>query len=138
MQSKIQAVLQMFEAIETGNVRDAEAYIASDYLNRESADDGRSDQRGPAEFRETTQWLRSTFSDLRFENTDVFGCEDRVVVVTYMHGRHVSEFFGIPATDRMFRQRQVHLFRVDHDNKVSEHLAQRDDLGLRRLLTQGS
>jgi len=35
---------------------------------------------------------------------------------------------------RAFRQRQAHLFRIDHSGKVGEHLAQRDDLGRRRQL----
>ena len=134
MQNEIEPVLRMFKAIETGEVADAEAYIAHDYLNRESVDDGRSEKRGPDEFRETAEWLRTPFSDLHFENVDVFACGDRVVVATYMTGKHTAEFFGIPATGRSFRQRQIHLFRLDQEGKVREHLAQRDDLGLRRQL----
>ena len=138
MQNGIWAVERMFRAIETGDWNDAETYIAENYLNRESVDDGRSDRRGPDEFRETAAWLRSTFSDLRFENLDVVACDDRVVVVTYMSGRHTAAFLGLPATHRPFRQRQVHLFRVDRHGKVREHLAQRDDLGLRRQLAAKS
>jgi hypothetical protein len=63
----------MFTAIESGDLSDADTYIAEDYLNRESIDDGRSDKRGPDEFRETAEWLRSAFSDLQFESADVFG-----------------------------------------------------------------
>jgi predicted ester cyclase len=136
MQSGIQAVERMFKAIESGDVSDADDYIAQDYLNRESADDGRSDRRGPEEFRETTAWLRCAFSDLRFDHADVFACADRVVVLTYMSGRHTAPFLGLTATNRSFRQRQLHLFRIDEHNKVHEHLAQRDDLGLRRQLAQ--
>jgi predicted ester cyclase len=136
MQIGIQAVGRMFKAIESGDVSDAENYIAPDYLNRESADDGRSDKRGPQEFRETTAWLRSAFSDVQFEHADVFACDGRVVVLTYMSGRHTAPFLGLAPTNRRFRQRQLHLFRIDEHNKVREHLAQRDDLGLRRQLTQ--
>jgi len=134
MPDRLQAVERMFKAIETGDVSDADSYIAQDYLNRESVDDGRSDKRGPQEFQETTQWLRSTFSDLHFHHVEIFACADRVVVLTYMSGRHNAPFLGLPATNRSFRQRQVHLFRIDEENKVREHLAQRDDLGLRRQL----
>jgi predicted ester cyclase len=137
VQKAIEAVQRTFRAIESGNVSDAGEYIAKDYLNRESVDDGRSEKRGPDEFRETAAWLRSSFSDLRFENVDVIACGDRVVVVTYMSGRHTAPFLGLPATNRSFRQRQVHLFQMDSENKVREHLAQRDDLGLRRQLTAG-
>jgi ketosteroid isomerase-like protein len=58
MQSSIQAVERMFQAIETGDARDVSAFVAEDYLNRESVDDGRSSKRGPAEFLDTTEWLR--------------------------------------------------------------------------------
>jgi predicted ester cyclase len=137
MQNGIQAVERMFRAIETGDVSDADAYIAPDYLDRESVDDGRSDKRGPGEFLETTEWLRSIFSDLNFDNLDVFACADRVVVITYMSGKQTAPFLGLPATNRRFRQRQVHIFRVDEQNRVPEHVAQRDDLGLRRQLAEG-
>ena len=135
MTTALRAVERMFEAIETGRVSDAEDYIAADYVNRESADDGRSDKDGPGEFRDTTAWLRSAFSNLHFDNVDVIACADRVVILTYMTGVHTGSFLGLPATNRQFRQRQVHLFRLGADNKVREHLAQRDDLGLRRQLS---
>jgi predicted ester cyclase len=138
MQLDTDAVQRMFKAIETGDLSDAEAYIAPAYLNRESADDGRSIKRGPDEFRETTVWLRSFFSDLHFEHIEIFGCANgmapRIVVVTWMTGRHTAPFLGLPATNRTFRQRQIHLFHMAPDGKVLEHLAQRDDLGLRRQL----
>ena len=130
----VEAVWRMFRAIETGELDDAEEYIAAGYENREALDDGRSETRGPAEFRETAAWMRGMFSDLRFETADVIACGDRVVVVTYMLGRQTAPFFGIPATGRSFRQRQVHLFRLNAERKVTEHLAQRDDLGLRLQL----
>jgi hypothetical protein len=130
MQDHIKAVERMFRAIETGDVSDAETYIAQDYLNRESVDDGRSDKRRTEEFRETTKWLRSIFSDLRFENP--FRLRRPGRGVTYMSARHTAPFLGLPVTNRSFRQRQAHLFRIDPQNKVREHLAQRDDLGLRR------
>ncbi len=128
------AVERMFRAIESGDTDDAGLYISDEYLNLESVDDGRSDKRGPEEFRETVKWLRSVFSDLQFENHDLICCQERVVVVTYMTGRHTAEFLGLPATNRTFRQRQVHIFTITTAGKVSEHLAQRDDLGLRRQL----
>jgi predicted ester cyclase len=130
----IDAVQRMFHAIETGELDDAEDYIAADYENREALDDGRSQARGPSEFRETAAWMRGMFSDLRFETADTIACGNRVVVVVYMHGRQTATFFGIPPTGRAFRQRQVHLFRLNPEGKVTEHLAQRDDLGLRLQL----
>ena len=135
MQAAIQSIERMFRAVETGDANDAEVYIASDYLNRESVDDGRSDKRGPEEFPDNVHWLREAFSDLHFENIDRFVCGDWVIGVTYMNGKHTGSFFGILATNRTFRQRQIHVFRIDQENQVTEHVAQRDDLGLRLQLT---
>jgi SnoaL-like polyketide cyclase len=67
-----------------------------------------------------------------FEDSDVIACGDRVVVVTDMCGVQTGSFMGMTPTHRNFRQRQVHIFRVDPTGRISEHLAVRDDLGLRR------
>ena len=61
----VEAVEHMFRAIETGNLEDAEEYVAADYDNRESLDDGRSEAKGPSDVRETAAFLRSRFSDFR-------------------------------------------------------------------------
>jgi hypothetical protein len=50
MQMAIEAVERMFKAIEAGDVSDADHYIAEDYINRDSADDGRSEKRGRKNF----------------------------------------------------------------------------------------
>jgi predicted ester cyclase len=134
MSNGLEAVRRMFKAIESGDLHDVDRYISQDYLNHESNDDGRSSKRGPEEFRETAGWLRQTFSDLRFEDVDVIASGDRVVIVTYMSGIQTGQFLGIPPANRAFRQRQVHIFRIDAAGKVAEHLAVRDDLGLRRQL----
>jgi hypothetical protein len=50
----VRAVKRMFSALETNDLRDLDAFIAADDLNHESVNDGRSDLRRPAEFKETT------------------------------------------------------------------------------------
>ena len=134
MNNGLESVQRMFRAIESGDLKDADDYISPTYLNRESIDDGRSTKRGPDEFKETARWLRESFSNLCFEDCDVIACADRVAVVTDMCGSHTGSFMGITPTNRNFRHRQVHIFRLDTESKVSEHLAVRDDLGLRRQL----
>jgi hypothetical protein len=95
MKDNLQAVMKMFRAIETGDASDVESYISPVYLNRESVDDGRSDARGPEEFRETVISLRSSFSELDFGIGDTIVCGDRVVVVVYMNGCNNADFIGI-------------------------------------------
>lgn len=135
MQKVPEAVARMFAAVETGDLSNVEEYLADDYLNHESVGDGRSDKRGPDEFKDSAEWLRTSFSDLHFEVQDVIATDDRVVVVTEMRGKQTARFMELSATNRTFRQRQVHLFRLNAEGKVAEHLAQRDDLGLRRQLS---
>jgi steroid delta-isomerase-like uncharacterized protein len=136
MQTVPEAIALMFSAVETGDVSNVSDYIANDYLNHESVDDGRSNKLGPEEFKESVEWLRASFSDLHFDIKDVIVANDQVVVVAVMQGRQTAQFMELPATNRSFRQRQVHLFRLNDDGKVADHLAQRDDLGLRRQLAQ--
>ena len=55
---------------------------------------------------------------------------------SYVYERQTYGCISRPTADGpLVRQRQVHLFRLDKENKVFEHLAQRDDLGLKRQLT---
>jgi predicted ester cyclase len=136
MNNGLESVQRMFRAIESGDLKDTGDSISCSYLNHESIHDGRSTKRGPEEFRETALWLRESFSNLRFEDSDVIACGDRVVVVTDMCGVQTGSFMGMTPTHRNFRQRQVHIFRVDPTGRISEHLAVRDDLGLRRQLAR--
>ena len=130
------AAVESFRVIETVDAALAERIIATDFINREAqdnADQSERSVRGPAGFLATARWLCSTFSDLRFMEIETIGEDDRVVVVATMTGRHTGDFLGMPATGKPIRQRQFHLFRF-RAGKIVEHLAQRDDLGLRRQI----
>jgi steroid delta-isomerase-like uncharacterized protein len=124
--------LASFELIETGDADLADRIVAADFVNREAEDDPDQTARGmggPAGFLATARWLRSAFSDLRFEDLETIAEDNRVVVRATMAGRHTGEFQGIPPTGKTFRQRQMHLFRL-RSGQIVEHVAQRDDLGL--------
>jgi predicted ester cyclase len=126
----------MFRAFETGDCGDLAEFIADDYLNHESVDDGRSSLRGPEEVRDTIKWLRNSFSDLTFEEQEIIEQNDRLVAFVTMRGKQVGPFFDIAPKGKSFAQRQVHFFRCQ-GGKVLEHRALRDDLGL-RLQLEGS
>lgn len=132
-QSNRDAVRRIFRAFETGYCDDLAEFIADDYLNHESVDDGRSSLRGPEEVRETMQWLRTSFSELAFEQQEIIEQEDRIAAFVTMHGKHVGPFFDIAPEGKSFAQRQVHYFRCE-GGKLVEHRAVRDDLGLRLQL----
>jgi steroid delta-isomerase-like uncharacterized protein len=128
--------IESFQLIETGDVAAAERIIAADFINREAQDNPDHPERnlpGPAAFLATAKWLCSVFSDLRFTDMEAIGEDDRVVVMATMTGRHTGDFLGLPATGKPIRQRQFHLFRF-RSGKIVQHVAQRDDLGLRRQI----
>ena len=121
-----------FRLIETGDPVLAGEIIASDFVNREAEDDPEQEDRnakGADGFLATSSWLRAAFADLRFEDIEAIAEDDRVAVRATMTGRHTGEFQRISPTGKLFRQRQVHLFRL-RSGKIVEHVAQRDDLGL--------
>jgi predicted ester cyclase len=111
----------------------AERFIAPDYVNLESTD--RSTARGPAEFRETVQWMHRAFADLRYEEIAILEDDAQVIAWVVMHATHVAPFLGIAPERRKVAVEQVHLFRVG-DGRLTGHRAVRDDL--RMLLTLGA
>ena len=121
-----------FRLIETGDPDLVHQIIAADFINREVEDDheqaGRN-LKGPEGFLATSSWLRAAFTELRFANIEAIAEDERVAVRAAMTGRHTGEFQRISPTGKLFRQRQVHLFRL-RSGKIVEHVAQRDDLGL--------
>jgi predicted ester cyclase len=97
---------------------------------------------GPDGAHATSVWLRGAFSDLRYEIETVAVDGDQVVVRTIMRGRHTGDFVtwepdgtisAFPATGQAFEQGQMHWFTL-RDERISEHRAQRDDLGMARQL----
>jgi predicted ester cyclase len=124
--------ISSFRLIESGDVNLAQQIIAPEFTNLEADDDSeQADRRltGPRGFLATSAWLRSAFADLHFADLKAIAEDSEVVVLATMTGRHTGEFHGIAATQKRFRQRQIHVFRIQA-GKIAHHLAQRDDLGL--------
>lgn len=81
----------------------------------------------------TMQWLRSAFSDQRYEIHQMIAEGDTVAVHLTHHGRHTGEFMGIAPTGRTFAYRHMHILRF-RDGRSVEHWAVRDDATLVRQL----
>lgn len=79
-------------------------------------------------------WLRSAFSDQRYEIHQMIAEGDTVAVHLTHSGRHTGEFLGIPPSGRTFAYPHVHILRFK-DGKALEHWAVRDDATLMRQLT---
>ncbi len=132
--------IRSFAAMAGGDLRDLEAIVHPDAVNREAKDEPPAARgRGPAAFYATALWLREAFGPLRFEVHEVVGEGDLVVIHCTMYGTHRGTFVAygpeaevkdaFPATRREFAVQHTHWFRMA-DGKVIEHWANRDDLGM--------
>jgi predicted ester cyclase len=113
----------------TGNVGNVSDFISEQYFNRESqVDPVRGQLRGPAEFIDTVENLRTAFPDLRHLEETIIAQDDEVVSVINVTGTHTGNFFILPPTGNEISYEAVHLYRVGQDGKIVEHKAIRDDL----------
>jgi predicted ester cyclase len=108
----------------------AEAVVTPDYVDHEAPP---GTPTGPEGANAVLRWLRGAFEDLSYEILDVVEDGDRVAIRVTTAGTHTGEFLGKPATGRRFEIEAIHLFRVEGD-KVAEHWAKRDDVGMARQL----
>lgn len=98
---------------------------------------------GPAGFYSTALWLRAAFADLRYDIHHAIADSSLVAVNSTMNGRHVAPWAvytddGVadtvfPPTHKTFAMTQSHWFRIE-DGQITEHWANRDDLGMARQL----
>jgi predicted ester cyclase len=133
--------LQRLELMAHGTREEFEELIHPEFLNHEAKDEPPSARQphGPAAAYAVAVWLRSAYSDLRWDVNDVVAERDLVVVHCTMKGRHTGAFVAydvraevdevFPPTGREFASTQTHWCRVT-DGKLAEHWANRDDLGL--------
>ncbi len=77
--------------------------------------------------------LNRAFSDQRWTIEHVMSDGDVVAIRCTHSGRHTGDYFGMQATGRTFRYRQMHMIRFA-DGKSVEHWAVRDDASLMRQL----
>lgn len=123
-----------------GERSDFAAVIHPRAINREAKDEPADCRgRGPDAFYATALWLRSAFSDLRWDVHDAVASGDLVVLHVTMSGRQSGPFVSygenaevtqaMPATGRTFAVTQTHWFRIA-DGLVIEHWANRDDIGM--------
>jgi predicted ester cyclase len=128
-----------FAAMESGSFDDFARTIAPDARNREAvAEPPACREPGPAGWYATALWLRDMFSDLRWEIHEAVADRDLVALHVTMSGVHTGRYTKYapdgslvvdrPATGRAFSSTQSHWFRVV-DGQLTEHWANRDDLG---------
>ena len=123
----------------TGELAAARSCIHPEYVNHMAADEPPACALpGLPGFAATSAWLRSAFSDLRFEPIELVSDEARTMAHVVMSGVQTGPFVifppgrkpvAFPPTERAFSVRQCHVFRIA-DGLHAEHIAVRDDLGM--------
>jgi len=98
---------------------------------------------GPAGVYATALWLRAAFADLHYDIHHAIADGTLVAVNSTMNGRHVAPWAVytddgaidtvFPPTHNTFAMTQSHWFRIE-DGQITEHWANRDDLGMARQL----
>ncbi len=122
-----------------GGPADFAEVIHPDAVNREGdAEPPACRIGGPQGFLATAHWLREAFADLHYDVHHVLADGDLVAINTTMSGRHVAPFVtytpagevdtAFPPTGQTFAVTQSHWLRIK-DGQVTEHWANRDDLG---------
>jgi predicted ester cyclase len=118
------------EIFPNGDVEHLAEVIAEDSIDHGARPD---EPRGLPGVQQTMLWLRSVFSDQRWEIHQVIGEGEFVVVYCTLHARHTGNLMGIPPTNRDVAQDYVHILRFK-DGKAAEHWGVRDDMALMRQL----
>lgn len=128
-EKNIKAARQVIDAFNTGDLSNVSEFISPQYFNRESqVDPVRGQLRGPSEFIDTVENLRTAFPDLRHHDEAIISQDGMVVSILNVTGTHTGNFFILPPTGNEISYEAVHLYRVGEDGKIVEHKAIRDDL----------
>ena len=88
---------------------------------------------GAKRSRTTIRWLHSGLDDIAYEVKDAFQSADKVVIRCTARATNTREWLGRPPTGKSFAVEHIHIYRLEGD-RIAEHWATRDDLGMMRQL----
>ena len=115
-ESNINTVRQVAEAFNTGNVSNVTQFISPQYFNHESqVDPIRGQLRGPEEFIDTVENLRTAFPNLNHKKQQIIAQDDTVVSVLNVTGTNTGNFFILPPTGKNISYEAVHIYRIGED-----------------------
>ena len=89
--------------------------------------------RGREALKDTIRWIHSGLDDLVYEVKDAFASDDKVVMRCTARGTNTGEWMGRQPTGKSFLVEHIHIYRLEGD-RIAEHWATRDDLGMLRQL----
>jgi ketosteroid isomerase-like protein len=144
-QTAEQLVRDMFAVVTHGDPGVAIRCIHPEFVNAESANEPAAcSAPGPAGLAATGAWLRSAYSDLRYEVGEIVHDGDQVMAQAMMSGRQTGPFVvfphgarpvALPPTGRAFAVKHAHHMRF-RDGLIVWHSAVRDDLSSMNQLGQ--
>lgn len=84
---------------------------------------------GPREIRETIERIRKVFPDINVTIEDQFASQDKVATRWILHGTHLDELWGIPATGKTITYSGITINRL-RAGKIVEEWCEADLLGI--------
>jgi predicted ester cyclase len=108
----------------------AHRYIAPDFIDHEASPGVAT---GPEGYLSTARYMRSAFSDARWQADDFVAAGDKFAVRVTFSGVHTGDFLGIAPTGKQVTVQHLHFYRVQ-DGKAAEHWGARDELSLLRQI----
>ncbi|MBC6468370.1 ester cyclase [Actinomadura alba] len=113
----------------------AGAELANETYTADYTDHSGAPERGPQRVLNAAKAARTAFPDLEYEIEQVVAEGDTVALRMVMKGTHAGPLpgSGLPGTGKSVEVPQMHLVRFA-DDKIAEHWALRDDLGMMRQL----
>jgi steroid delta-isomerase-like uncharacterized protein len=109
----------------------ADEIFASDYIDHEAPPD--QTNSGPEAMRQLVTMFHLAFPDIVFQVEEAIAEGETVAACVTWTGTQRGNFLGIAPTGRTVHQKQMHFMHF-RDGKMVEHMAVRDDLGLRQQL----
>lgn len=126
----LQIAMAMGKVFNDGDDDVARELVAPDFIDHEAPP---GTPRGPEGYASTARWMRSVWTDAKWDIVDGFAKGDRAALRVIFSGRHDAEFMGVPATGREVRIQHIHIYRIS-DGQIVEHWGVRSELELARQL----
>jgi predicted ester cyclase len=108
----------------------ARRYIAPDFIDHEASPGVAG---GPEGYLSTARYMRSAFSEARWQADDFIAYGDKFAVRVTFSGRHTGDFLGIAPTGKQVKVQHLHFYRVA-GGQAAEHWGARDELSLLRQI----
>jgi predicted ester cyclase len=119
------------DVFETGDLELADKLVTPDFVDHEAPPGSAS--RGPDTLKAVVRFLHGALSNITYEVHDVLSAGDRAAFRATLTATQTGPLFGHEATGRRFSMQQIHIVRFEGD-RIAEHWACRDDLGVMRQL----